>query len=149
MELARSEGIHVAALLDPVGRVIAQAGFSGRDALVQAATLAASLHVVAGRVGRLVGDAGAPRVVLASAGRTLRVLPLPGDHGLLLLVVCGGLEMEPAALLGIDRLAEAVEVARRASVGTEDPEAFELSLLDSLDRVFPSVGPDEERSSDA
>lgn len=141
-ELFEVEGVLKAALLDRSGRVLAAEGFPDREELMETASLTAGLHTSGARLGEAVHDRGFPRTLLDGADRSVLVTSLPVRAGvpLVLLVVADGTTLES---MGV-RLEEVsgVTAPEGSGVGlTDDPEKFEASLLESLDRLFPK---DEE-----
>ena len=136
-ELMELEGVLMSALLDRSGRVLAAAGFSA-EVIGEVASLTAAIHASGARLGEAAGDHGFPRMLIQTDERSVLIAALPVRAGvpLVLLVVTDAMTLED---LG-PRLEEISgislsEVSRAR--GVDDPEAFEASLLESLDRLFP------------
>jgi predicted regulator of Ras-like GTPase activity (Roadblock/LC7/MglB family) len=136
-ELLALEGVLMAVLLDRSGRVMAARGCSP-DVAEDAAALAAAIHASGARLGEAAGDSGFPRMLIQAKERSVLITSLPVRAGipLVLLVATEPLAMED---LG-PRLEQISGVTLDSVVGlgsVDDPEAFEASLLESLDGLFP------------
>ena len=136
-ELMQLDGVLMAALLDRSGRVLVEAGFTP-DVLEEVATLAAGIHASGARLGEAAGDHGFPRTLIQANERAVLITTLPVRAGipLVLLVVAARTMMEEMG----PRLEEisGVSLSEVSSLtGVDDPEAFEVSLLECLDQLFP------------
>ncbi len=136
-ELMAVDGVLMTALLDRSGRVLATDGFSP-EVIVEAAILTASIHASGARLGEAAGDHGFPRMLIQAKERSVLIASLPVRAGvpLVLLVVTTRMAMEDLGprlekISGVS-LSEVTGLA-----GVDDPEAFEASLLESLNRLFP------------
>ena len=142
-ELLGLEGVMMVALLDRSGRVMAAEGFPD-GALEDAAALAAGIHASGARLGEAAGDRGFPRTLIQTVDRSVLIAPLPVRAGipLVLLVVTQRMAIED---LG-NQLEEISGISPRDNAAfspLDDPEAFEASLLESLDGLFPREAPSQ------
>ena len=136
-ELTEIEGVLMSALLDRSGRVLAAVGFSP-DLIADVATLTAGIHASGARLGEATGDHGFPRVLIQAKERSVLITSLPVRAGipLVLLVVTTEMAMED---LGpqLEEISDVSLSEVSGLTGVDDPEAFEASLLDTLERLFP------------
>lgn len=137
-------GTRAAALLDASGRILAQRGFRDRGHAMSVGSLAAALRASGRRIGELLGDTGILRLQGEGGARTLLLTELPGlKHPLILLVVADPQPEQIAfrnAMQGVARRLGNLTV----SEGVQSADAFESSLMSSLDRLFGSDGAGEE-----
>ena len=136
-ELLALDGVLMAALLDRSGRVMAARGFAP-ELLEGAAALAAGIHASSARLGEATGDQGFPRTLIQAAERSVLIASLPVRAGIPLVLLAVTL---PMVMKGLGPQLEEISGVSLDSVSglasVDDPEAFEASLLECLDGLFP------------
>ncbi len=139
----QASGARKAILLDAAGRLMAQHGFDGRDAVMQAASLAAGIHASGRRIGRMLGDDGISEV--HDVGGTLQLLlselRTPIERLLLLTVFDADRDLASVRPAYAVFARSVGQLTYLGGEGVEDPEQFEESLMRSLGRLFPGGEP--------
>lgn len=143
-ETAEMEGVQRVALFDGAGRVVAAVGFADRDELSGAAALTTGLSAAGVRLGGLVRGMRTSRILLSGEADETQV------HSVSVWTLGERKGIEARVLLlvatqeALDSLAprlEEIAGSRGGAVGHEqgipDPDGFERSLVDRMDRLFP------------
>lgn len=143
-ETAETEGVERVALFDGAGRVVVAVGFADRDELSGAAALATGLSVAGLRLGGLVRGMRTSRILLSGEAdetqmHSVLVWTL-GEReaiGVRVLLLVATQEALASLAPGLEQIAGSRGGATAHEQVIPDPEGFERSLLDRMNRLFP------------